>query len=93
MEIFVVKLSRRAEKQIQRLPSHIILKLASWIEGVGNCGLSEMRKIPGYHDEPLLGKRKGERSIRLSKQYRAIYVVIEGTFYMVEIQEVNKHEY
>lgn len=32
-------------------------------------GLSKAKLRPGYHDEPL----KGQRSIRLSKAYRAIY--------------------
>ncbi len=40
-------------------------------------GLSEVRKVPGYHDEPLKGQRKGQRSIRLSRSYRAIYVIEE----------------
>ena len=38
----------------------------AWIEDVGHRGLSEVRKLPGYHDEPLHGVRKGQRSIRLS---------------------------
>ncbi len=45
------------------------------IEDVGHRGLSEVRKIPGYHDEPLKGKRKGQRSIRLNIAYRAIYAI------------------
>jgi len=60
---------------------------------VGHKGLSEIKKIPGYHDEPLKGKRKGQRSIRLNVAYRAIYVIREDSITFVEIQEVNKHEY
>ncbi len=53
-----------------------------------------MRKIPDFHDEPLKGNRKGQRSIRLSKAYRAIYEVSEkGQMEVVEILEVNKHDY
>jgi hypothetical protein len=37
-----------------------------------------VRKVPGFHDEPLSGKRFGQRSLRLSKSYRAFYE-IEGT--------------
>ena len=40
-------------------------------------GLRETRKIKGYHDEPLQGDRKGQRSIRLNKAYRAFYIVKE----------------
>lgn len=53
-----------------------------------------MRKIPGFHDEPLLGKRKGQRSIRLNIAYRAIYVIDkEDVIQFVDILEVNKHDY
>jgi toxin HigB-1 len=53
---------------------HIIAKLTAWINAVGHYGLNQVRKIPGYHGEPLLGERKGQRSIRLSKSYRATYL-------------------
>lgn len=57
-------------------------------------GLEESRKIPGFHDEPLKGKRKGERSIRLSRAYRAIYSVrSKGKISIAYVEEVNKHEY
>lgn len=73
---------------------HIVLKLASWVENVGKIGLSEVRKVPGYHDEPLKGKRKRQRSIRLSKHYRAIYEIgTDKKITLVRILEVNKHEY
>lgn len=53
-----------------------------------------MRKRPGYHDEPLKGKRLGQRSIRLNKAYRAIYEIdTTGTIHFIEVIEVNKHEY
>jgi proteic killer suppression protein len=37
-------------------------------------GIEEAREIPGYHDEPLRGEREGQRSVRLSRAYRAIYI-------------------
>lgn len=56
--------------------------------------LGEVRKIPGYHDEPLKGTRTGQRSIRLSKAYRAIYEIDqEGKIEIVKVLEVNKHDY
>ena len=48
----------------------------------------------GYHDEPLKGRRLGQRSIRLNKAYRAIYELKNnGTTELVHIEEVNKHDY
>lgn len=91
--VFVVHLSKTAQKQIQKLPSHIVVKLMAWIESVNTDGLEEVRKVPGFHDEPLRGQRAGQRSIRLSRSYRAIYVIKSHKIEFVEVLEVNKHEY
>lgn len=52
-----------------------------------------IRKIPGYHDEPLKGDRSGQRSIRLSRAYRAIYEIKADAAQFVSVEEVSKHEY
>lgn len=69
--INVVVLSRKAEKDLAIVPTHVALKLQDWVEDVEERGIEAVRKIPGYHDEPLKGVLKGQRSIRLSKGYRA----------------------
>ena len=53
MDLFEVRISRQAEKDLKYIPAHIIFKLQIWIDGVKNEGLHEMRKRPGFHDEPL----------------------------------------
>ncbi len=94
MEIFKVFVPRSVEKELEKLPQHIVLKLTGWVEDVGRIGLSEVRKVPGYHDEPLKGQRKGQRSIRLSRNYRAIYITEDNKkIALVKILEVNKHDY
>ena len=94
MDIFEVVLTKRAKDDLIKAPMHIVKKLQAWIEQVNHQGLRETRKIPGYHDEPLKGKRVGERSIRLSKAYRAIYALAQhGSIEIVKILEVNKHDY
>lgn len=93
-DIYDVKVSTKAKKDLKKIPLAIALKLQAWIEAVGHSGLSEVRKIPGYHDEPLKGKRKGQRSIRLNISYRAIYTINkDGVISFVQVEEVNKHEY
>ncbi|MCP4654162.1 MAG: hypothetical protein GY856_01960, partial [bacterium] len=63
-------------------------------EIVETQGLEEARKIPGFHDEPLGGPRKGQRSIRLSHAYRAIYEIqTDEAGELASVEEVNKHEY
>lgn len=89
-----VELRTLARKQLRRMPRHIVENLAAWVDDVETRGLEAVRKVPGYHDEPLHGDRQGQRAIRLSRAYRAMYVVKEdeeGTF--VSIEEVSKHDY
>jgi len=89
-----VELSRLARKQLRKTPRHIVENLASWVDDVETRGLEEARKVPGYHDEPLHGEWQGQRSIRLSRSYRAIYVVkSQGAVEFVSIEEITQHAY
>ena len=88
-----VEISLNAKKDLKKSPKHIVAKLLAWIEKVEDFGLAEARKIKGYHDEPLKGNRRGQRSIRLSKSYRAIYKILKDEVEFVLIEEVNKHDY
>ena len=89
-----VTLGRLAEKQLRRIPRHVAAKLLEWVDSVGHEGLEETRRLRGFHDEPLHGDREGQRSIRLSRSYRAIYVIaqIDGRVF-ARVQEIHKHEY
>jgi proteic killer suppression protein len=87
-----VLLSRFAQKQLDRMPRHIEAAFRTWVVLVSTVGIRETRRSPGFHDEPLKGQRSGQRSVRLNRAYRVIYVETrEG----IEIQviEVSKHEY
>jgi proteic killer suppression protein len=89
-----VWLSRFAEKQLKKLPRHIIAAYHTWVRTVELDGIRATRMLPGYHDEPLHGDRKGQRSVRLNKAYRVIYEETEsGNLILIGVQEVNKHEY
>lgn len=89
-----VMLSKLALKQLDKLPQAITIKLMLWMDEVQKRGLEEVRKCLGYHDEPLNGSRKDQRSIRLNRAYRAIYEIIdEDVIEFVYIQEVTKHDY
>lgn len=84
----------RVQKDLFRVPRHIRLRLAAWIRSVELRGLEEVRRIPGYHDEPLKGLRVGQRSIRLNRSYRAIYEITDqNDIKIVKVKEVTKHGY
>ena len=82
------------EKQLDRIPDPIARKFRLWVALVEESGIREVRKRKGFHDEPLKGRRQGQRSVRLNRSYRAIYVEHEsGQVELIEVLEVNKHEY
>jgi proteic killer suppression protein len=94
VDIFRVEITKKAEKDLSAIPTQCRDKLELWTMMVKENGLRETRKIKSFHDEPLKGKRKGERSIRLNKAYRAIYIEKkDGKLEFVSIEEVNKHVY
>lgn len=92
--IKTVIVGKQAQKQLRKVPVRVAKKLRVWAEAVREEGLEEVRKAPGYHDEPLKGARKGQRSIRLSWSYRAIYVIrADREVEFVSVEEVGKHDY
>ncbi|MCS6267543.1 MAG: hypothetical protein H2174_08255 [Vampirovibrio sp.] len=86
-----IRLTKFAQKQFRKAPSLIQDKLEDWMLLIEAEGLDFARTLKGYHDEPLQGNRKGQRSIRLNRQWRAIYEELTGT--IVEIQEITPHDY
>jgi toxin HigB-1 len=91
--IKTVVLTERAKKDLRTVPGQVLDKFEAWVQSVEAVGLEEVRKIPGFHDESLKGKRKGQRSVRLNRAYRAIYVVTKGRVESLSVEEINKHEY
>ena len=85
---------KSVEKQLEAVPPYIAQKFQYWVALVEVVGIRHVRQSKGYHDEPLKGQRLGQRSIRLNRAYRAIYVKREsGELEFLEVLEVNKHEY
>lgn len=89
-----IEISRFAQKQIKRLPAHIRESLITWVSQITKSGIQAVRRLPGYHDEPLFGRMQGQRSARLSRAYRVIYVETEEEYVtLIAIQGVTKHVY
>jgi proteic killer suppression protein len=84
---------KRARKSLEKVPRHIAVKYAFWHGQVKENGLEVVQKIAGYYDEPLVGKLRGIRSIRLSGAYRAYYRIAGDQAQCVYVEEVNKHDY
>ena len=89
-----IEISKKAQKDLKRVPAHIRNNFRIWTLLVEKEGISEIRKISGYHDETLSGDRAGQRSVRLSRAYRAFYIETpNGEITIIHILEVNKHDY
>ena len=84
--------SKNFEKQLAKVPDFIRKKVIFWVFLVESNGLIEVMTSPGFHDEPLKGERKGQRSVRMNKAYRLIYYVIRDRIH-IELLEVHKHDY
>ena len=91
--INVVVVTKAAEKDLRKVPMHVRLNFFAWLDAVTEHGLEAVRRTPGFHDEPLSGQRFGQRSIRLSRSYRAFYETEGTSAELVRVLEVNKHEY
>jgi proteic killer suppression protein len=89
----VVEISHQAAKILKKAPQQVQAKFATWTKSVELFGLETVRKNSAYHDEPLQGERKGQRSVRLNQKWRAIYEVFENQVVLVKIMEVTAHDY
>ena len=82
---------RDIEKVCRKLPRAIVKKYELWKDIVFRHGPEKLREFPGFHDERLKGEREGERSSRLSLQYRVIYTV-ERDIIAVFVLEITPHK-
>ncbi len=87
----VIKFTKQFEKDAQKTPLVIVEKVYKWIRQVETFGLFRVRLSKGLHDEPLKGKRKGQRSVRLNQQWRLIYD--QKTSELLELLEITPHDY
>ncbi len=90
--MWVIKEHHDIKKICRKLPDTIVKKYELWKNIVYRHGPEKLNDFPGFHDEKLKGKRKGERSSRLSQQYRVIYSV-ERQSVTVFVLEITPHQY
>ena len=79
-------------KICRKIPLHVVKKYELWKDLVFRHGPNKLKEFPGFHDEKLKGERKGQRSSRLSMQYRVIYTV-EKEIITVYVLEISPHKY
>jgi len=94
VDIHTVVWGKKVQKQLAEIPQIIAKKFYAWVTAVRIAGIRSIRVRPGFHDEPLKGSRKGQRSVRLNQAWRAIYVERhDGSLELIQVIEVTHHEY
>lgn len=87
----------KVEKQLKnpkKVPSKVVDALFVWAEKVEEYGLFQVKAIKHYRDHALKGQRKGQRSVTLSYQWRAIYTQKKnGEIEIVTVEEITAHDY
>jgi len=90
--MWVIKEHRGVKEACRKAPRAVVKKYELWKSLVFRHGPEKLKEFPGFHDEKLRGRRAGERSSRLSLQYRVIYRVERKTV-TVFVLEITPHEY
>ena len=83
---------RNIAKKRKTIPERVLKKYELWKDLILKHGPDILKQFPGFHDEGLKGQRKGQRSSRLSRQYRIIYTV-NGDEITVYVLEISPHKY
>ena len=83
---------KNISKTCNKLPRQIVEKYELWKNIVFRHGPEKLKEFPGFNDEALKGRRKDQRSSRLSLQYRVIYSV-ERDVVTVYVLEITPHHY
>ena len=84
----------KVRKQLRKVPVEVRVKFQQWILFLETKGLLEAQKFPGFRDHSLKGDRKDQRSVYLTKKWRAVYTTDkEGKVNLVIVQEVMPHDY
>jgi len=87
-----IKEHRGLKKATRHLPPNVLRKYELWKSIVFRHGPEKLREFHGFQDEKLKGDRAGQRSSRLSLQYRVIYQV-EREIVTVYVIEITPHHY
>jgi plasmid maintenance system killer protein len=82
-----------SDKDLNKIPKHVVFNLRMWILDIEKKGLEETRKIRGWNDHSLKGNRQGQRAVYLNRKWRAVYELRGTEIKIVTVIEVHPHDY
>lgn len=93
--IKIVRLTKRAEKSLQRVPPAVLDAADVWRGLIEEHGIQAVQKIATFRDHGLKGRlrKSGVRSVSLSYGYRLYYRIVLSQVECVLVEEVNNHDY
>jgi len=90
--MWIIKEHCDVGKACKKAPRAVVKKYELWKSLVFRHGPEKLKEFPGFHDEKLKGRHAGQRSSRLSLQYRVIYTV-DRKIVTVSVLEITPHKY
>ena len=90
--MWIIKEHAGIKKACAKAPKAAVKKYELWKSLVFRHGPAKLGEFPGFHDGKLKGDRTGQRSSRLSLQYRVISE-IHRKIVTVFVLEITPHEY
>jgi mRNA-degrading endonuclease RelE of RelBE toxin-antitoxin system len=87
-----IKEHRGIARMCRKLPVNVVKKYELWKDIIFRHGPEKLKEFRGFYDEKLKGNRRGQRSSRLSAQYRVIYTV-KQQIVTVFVLEISLHKY
>jgi toxin HigB-1 len=90
--MWIIREHSRISRACKKAPEASVKKYELWKSLVFRHGPEKLKEFPGFHYEQLKGERAGQRSSRLSLQYRVIYSVDRGNV-TVLVLEITPHKY
>lgn len=92
MSMWRILESKKATKEIDTLPVHILERYEFWRSVVLVSGPDGIRQFPGFKDHALRGQWQGFRSSSLNDSWRVIYQT-KRNHVTVHVVHVNHHDY
>ncbi|TWU30387.1 type II toxin-antitoxin system RelE family toxin [Bythopirellula polymerisocia] len=90
--MWIIKEHASIKKACAKAPRGVVKKYELWKSLVFRHGPAKLKEFQGFHDEELKGERAGQRSSRLSLQYRVIYEV-DRKQVTVFVLDITPHNY
>lgn len=86
-----VVLSKRARKFLEKTQPHIYSVFQVWIQIVEEKGIEYAQKVVKFKDHQLIGRRKGQRSVKLDKLTRIIYKIARDSHnkFIVYVEDIR----